>query len=112
MTLTYPTDGSCDTPGEKLALLERAKEIFKLLHNGMNKWKDGGLTLTQYNKLPESIKSRYAYVPNISFENWSDFNSFIMEKLNDKIGNQWGVQKQAAAADTKFDAFIGDIGTI
>ncbi len=92
MAITYPSD--CTTPEAHLGYIQRLKELIKRLHNGFNKWKDDGLTQTQYDKFPAKVKQRYPYVFKISKADWDDFNQNILDPLNDK----W-VAKLTAARD-------------
>jgi hypothetical protein len=92
MAITYPPD--CMTCEDRLGYLQRLKELIERVHNGMNKWKRDGLTLTQYNRFPNKIKNRYAYTQYLSQENWEDFNSTLLVKAN----NNW-ITKVAQVRD-------------
>ena len=107
MAIVYPSE--CNTPGERLAWLERAKYLTKIIHNAFNIWHRNGLTLTQYNKFPQKVKNNFSYAPKISDSEWNRFNEDFLEPLNSKICNQLGIQRAAGSVSTKWTVKIENI---
>lgn len=107
MAIIYPV--GCDTPGERLAWLERAKELTKNIHNAFNIWHRDGLTQNQYDKFPQKVRNNFAYTAKISDSEWSRFNTEFLELFNRKICNQLGIQRAAASISTRWEVEIENI---
>lgn len=95
--------------GYRLEWLEDAKEKTKNIHNAFNIWHRNGLTLTQYNKFPQKVRNNFSYTPKISDSEWDRFNQDFLEPLNQKICNQFGIQRVAAREDKRFSIKIENI---
>ena len=107
MAITYPVD--CDTSGKRLAWLQRAKYITKVIHNTFNVWHRNGLTQTQYDKFSQKVRNNFQYEPKISDSEWDRFNKDFLEPINKKICNQLGIQRGIADTSTLWDVRIEDI---
>lgn len=107
MAITYPPD--CNTPGLRLGLLTRAKELTKNIHNAFNIWHRNGLTQNQYDKFPQKVRNNFAYTAKISDSEWDRFNKDFLEPLNQKICNQFGIQMAAASTSMRWEVKIEDI---
>ena len=91
MAINYPID--CDSPRKKTEWLYRAQELLRLLHNAFSKWLHEGLTQVQYDKLPQKVKSKYPYKPQLTKEDWDKFYREDFRLRNDKICAQIGIQR-------------------
>ena len=107
MVIIYPVD--CITPQDHLGYLQRMKELIKRVHNGFNRWKNDGLTQTQYDKFPSKIKQRYPYVPKISEEDWRDFNQNVLEHINAEWVAKVTVARDECNNSTRWTIDIGEI---
>jgi hypothetical protein len=95
MPITYPNDGSCDTPKEKLRWLVKAKRKLIKLQNGFAKWYNDGLTQGQYNQFPQRIRNNWSYVPQIDLEIFKDFERNHFRPAMHRWSTQWGIQVAA-----------------
>lgn len=83
MAITYPSD--CDTSAKKTEWLYRAQELLRKLHNVFGRWLREGISQTKYDKLPQKIKSKYPYVPQLSQSDWRKFCNEDFEPRSTKI---------------------------
>lgn len=61
----------CDSPMKRWAFCIRAKRIFiDRIHNVIGKWHREGLTLEEYNTLPQKVKNRLPYQPQLTRGQW------------------------------------------
>lgn len=49
------------------------QEALRLLHNQIGKWYKEGLTLNQYNNLPQFVKNMISYQPQLTKNQWNWF---------------------------------------
>lgn len=89
--MNYPVD--CDTPRKRYQFLMRGQELARRLHNRMGRWFDSGLTASQWDKLPNKIKTRYPYKINLSEGEWRDFLNVPFDKISNNIDVQVGIQR-------------------
>lgn len=105
--LNFPSN--CNTPEERTGFCYRAQELLRFIHNAMSWWHrgfdykrdgDGNLirdsegepiinpdapwTQKQWNRLPQRIKNRYPYKPQLSMEEWDDFYR-LFEVIQDRV---------------------------
>lgn len=90
MAIKFPAN--CDSPRKKTEWLYRAQELLRLLHNAFSKWLHKGLTQVQYDKLPQKVKNKYFYKPQLSQEDWDKFYREDFRPRNDKICTQINIQ--------------------
>ena len=109
MALTWPID--CTTPSQRTEYCYCAQEKLRVIHNKMGKWyTDGGVTETQYNSLlPQKIKDRYAYTPQLSQADWDDFRDNVFEPINAKITNKLLEQRELLKTSAEWTIAVEDI---
>jgi len=76
MALKYP--GDCITSADKIEYCYRARELLRLLHNTIGKWRREGLNQIEYNTIPQKIKDTlpdFAISPKLSEDSWDRFVS-------------------------------------
>ncbi len=81
--MIYPSD--CDTPAKRTEYGYRAQELLRILHNTMGQWCREGIAQTLWEQLPQRIKNRYPYSPQLSQGQWNDFQISIFEPISEKI---------------------------
>ncbi len=108
MALTWPAN--CTTPCQRTEYCYRAQELLRLLHNKMGMWyRDGGVTESQYNNLlPQKIKNRYAYTPQLSQEDWDDFLD-MFEGISNRIADKLLQQRELLKASLAWSIDVEDI---
>lgn len=94
----YPAD--CNTPGERMAWLERAEEKLRLVHLDVGRWHREGLTQAQYNQLPAKVRNKHPYVAQLSAAAWRKFLRYVFEPVRRKIS----IAKNIASVNAKEDA--------
>jgi len=90
--LTFPVN--CDTPRRRTEYCYRAEELLRLLHNVIGTWYREGITETKWDKLPEKIKNRYPYKPQLSADEWVEFKYNVFNPISARISkgitsNRW-----------------------
>lgn len=107
MAINYPVD--CDSPRKKTEWLYRAQELLRLLHNVFSKWLREGLTQVQYDKLPQKVKNRYPYKPQLTLQDWNKFYRKDFRPRNDKICTQMNIQRAQLKESTVWNIKVEDI---
>ena len=106
MALMYPQD--CDSPRKRTEFLYKAQETLRLLHNIYSKWLHKGLTEEEYNWLPEKIRDKYSYVPNLSETDFAKFKDKVFTPKSDRICQEICVQR-ALLKTSDWSIDLGDI---
>ncbi len=101
--------GDCITPSQRTEYAYRCQELLRLLHNAMGTWGRDGLTLTQWNKFPAKIQTRYPYQLKLPIEQWNDFRSNIFESTSNNIAEAIVTQRDLLKASTKWSIITEDL---
>jgi hypothetical protein len=108
MIVNFPE--TCTTDASRMAWCFRAQEKLRLVHNGISKWYDSGLSEAAYSQFPTKIKNRYPYKPQLSKADWDDFRSTIFQKVEDAIVGAMHQAIREAEASTYWHVDLdGDI---
>lgn len=104
MQINYPAQ--YNTATERVAYLQNLLGKMKVLFNRMGVWFNTGATLNQYNNLlPNLVKNRYAYAPQLSETLYKDFCG-RWQHWNMHIHNELVQQKAIVQADNTIDCDI------
>jgi len=98
-----------NTPRKKTEWLYHAQELLRLLHNIFSKWLHEGLTQAEYDALPQKIKSRYPFKPQLTKADWDKFYREDFRPRSDKICAQIGVQRKELKQSTSWVINVEDI---
>jgi len=96
--LEYPVN--CITPTQRIEYAYRCQELLRLTHNLMGEWYREGITENKWDKLPEKLKIRYPYQPQLSSEKWQDFKSGVFEIATNRIVTDMSKQKELLKKST------------
>lgn len=105
--ITFPVD--CNSPRRKMEYLLRAQELLRKLNNFFAAWHREGKTQAQYNNLPQKIKNKYLYVPQLSKDQWQAFRNDDFQPRFDKIINARGMMKEVMKESISWNIKIEDI---
>ena len=105
--MRFPVD--CDTPAQRMEYGYRAQELLRLLHNAMLYWSKVEVTEAQWQKLPQKIKNRYPYKPQLTKGEWNDFDNNVFNPLSLKISGAIGQQRIPLMQSTKWTIDVGEI---
>jgi hypothetical protein len=94
-----------------MAWCERAEEKLLLVYNGIGKWHREGLTEVQWSKFPQRVKDLYPYKPQITKEEFDDFDAVVYRNVLYKIRTAFsGEGKKAKLDEVTYDPDLdGDI---
>jgi hypothetical protein len=104
MTFSFPIN--ITTAKDRLAYWYRMEEMLRLVHNGVGKWRDDGITKVQYDKFPQKLKDRYRYVEKLPESDWLDFKGVYYKQLYNALLTIQGQVKKDVRED---DSFSPDI---
>lgn len=107
MALEFPID--CLTPAERTEYCYRAQELLRKLHNVFGRWFKEGITQVLWNQLPEKLKDKYPYVPQLLQKKWEDFVENIFEPKSNKIVGNLLQYRQDLKNSIKWDIKIEDV---
>ena len=107
--LTFPTDGSCTTPGDKMEYCLCCQDLLRRFQNIFSKWYNTGLTQSQYNQLPTPVKNKYPYVNQISLETYRQFLNEDLEPRMRIVRHQLMIQKKALLNSNRWSVDIGNL---
>lgn len=99
----------CDSPGKRTEYLYIAQEQLRILHNLFGKWLKKGLTIKEYNSIPDNIKSQFKYVEKISQGVFDKFVNSEFTLRSFAITKQLGVEKELLKKSSSWTVDPGKI---